>query len=79
MTTYVQVAQTPDSVPVQFSRGNGVVPLPLTVGNGQTTVQASFAGTYSGGYGFRATIQTQETSLIDPDKQYRLTIEEVTP
>jgi hypothetical protein len=76
---YSQVAQTTESEAIQFSRGNGVVPLSSSLGSGSTTVQASFAGTYgSGPYAFRATIQTQEQSLIDPDKQYRVTIEEVT-
>jgi hypothetical protein len=75
--TYAQVAQTSDQKPVPFSLGNGVVPLSATVGAGQqAVVQASFPGIVDG-YGFRVTVQCASQTLIDPSKQYRVTIEEV--
>jgi hypothetical protein len=77
--TYQQVIQTSDQKPSPFSSGNGVVPLPATVGAGQPSpIQASFGGV-ADGYGFRVTVQTANQALIDPSKQYRVTIEEVQP
>jgi hypothetical protein len=77
--TYVQVAQTSDQKPAPFSFGNGTLPLPASVGSGQgVVVQASFPGTVDG-YGLRVTIQSASQTLIDPSKQYRVTIEEVQP
>lgn len=78
--TYIQVAQTAgptDQSPPYFSRTYSPAPQVPAYG----TVQATFVGSYNDGAarGCRITVQAENDNLIDPNKQYRITIEEVQP
>jgi len=77
--TYVQVAQTAapmDQRPSLYNKGYSA-PVPS-----YGTAQSTFFGQYDDAGSTkqcRITVQSETNSLIDPAKQYRLTIEEVQP
>lgn len=77
--SYIQVAETAvptDQKPSFYNKGYSA-PVP-TFG----TAQSTFIGQYDDGgttKQCRITVQSETVNLIDPDKQYRLTIEEVQP
>jgi hypothetical protein len=77
--TYVQVAQTAvptDQKPSWYNKGYAA-PVPS-----YGTAQSTFVGQYDDGGSTkqcRITVQSETNNLIDPAKQYRLTIEEVQP
>jgi hypothetical protein len=81
--SYQVVLQTPDTGPAKYSHGNGPLPIndALNYSGAPVSEQFSFSGPYTvngSTHGFRATIQLSDPGILDPDKQYRVTIEEVT-